>query len=159
MTDENDKLRGVAQELRAKGGYWATFNVNDLMEWLEHEGTCTYCSASIVDEYHVTNRLGTWDHLLPKAKYLEIENHPLNRVPCCMACNCLKSSWDPNSQVLPRLYEPENGRDINTEIQQQLITRSKQYVEKKRAERNANFPSEHANWLAAMSKLGRSASA
>ena len=128
---------------------------NDLMEWLKHGGICTYCGVSIVDEHHVTNRLGMVDHLLPKAKYPALENHPLNRVLCCMACNCLKSSWDPNTEVSPRLYVPENGRDMNGEVQQQFITRAKQYVEKRRAERKANFTSERANWLEAMSKLSR----
>src|SRR4051812_10868814 len=120
LVSENyeDNLRRVAKDLRrtGSGGYWSTFCVADLMEWLRKDGICTYCGNSIVDKHHVTNMLGTWDHLLPKVKYPELENHPLNRVPCCTYCNSIKRDWDPNAVGSTLLSESKNNEGINERV-------------------------------------------
>jgi 5-methylcytosine-specific restriction endonuclease McrA len=145
-----DKYRRVAVDLRKKGGYWGEFPIADLMGWMLHQGRCVYCDAHLADGHHVTNRLGGTDHLLPKTKYPELRDDPLNLVPACGGCNGLKRDWDPNTEVLPVLYNPESGEAIDENAHTQLVSRARERVAAKRKERQANFSKDQAKWADAL---------
>ncbi len=152
-----DKLRRIAEDLGKKGQrYWPAFPTPDLMGWLLHEGQCVYCGTNLIEIRSVTNALGTTDHLLPKGTYPELENAPLNLVPCCTGCNGIKRNWDPNS-VSPPLYDRNTDDGIkNEKTQREFIERAKKYVETKRTEREGEFPADRAFWLEAVQKLKKS---
>ena len=96
------------------------------------------------------NGLGGTDHLLPKRDYPKLENDPLNFVPACVGCNGLKRDWDPNA-VSPQLYDRENESHIkDEETQRMLISRAREHIDKKRKERETDFPEDQANWLEAL---------
>jgi hypothetical protein len=145
-----EKLRRVAENLRKKRGYWAEFPTADLMGWVLHKGQCVYCDAHLADSHNMTNRLGGTDHLLPKTKYPRLRDDPLNLAPVCGGCNGLKRDWDPNSEDLPQLYDPETGGAIDEKIHALLISRARGRVDKKRKERQVNFPKDDANWADAL---------
>lgn len=146
-----EKLRRIATDLRKRGGYWGTFPLGDLMGWLLHKGRCVYCDTPLVEPYHMTNGLGGTDHLLPQADYPELDDDPLNLLPVCVGCNGLKRDWDPNTQVSPQLYHSKTGEPVRDEHTcELLISRAREHVDKRRKERQANFPKDQANWSDAL---------
>jgi hypothetical protein len=90
---------------------------------------------------------------LPKSKYPELVEHPLNKVVCCMACNLLKGRWDPNLALHPP-YNQEKGWDpSNKELQKHFIDSAMKHIELKRKERLQNFHQEKGNWERILKKL------
>lgn len=149
-----DKHRRFAENLQKKGGYWGLFPTADLIGWLLHEGKCVYCDTPLVDTYHMTNGLGGTDHLLPKIKYPELRDDPLNLVPACAGCNGIKRNWDANEQFSPPLYQQEIGGGIkNKDIHDQLVLKAREEVDKKRRKRQQTFPTDQANWANAIRQL------
>ncbi|HML15366.1 MAG TPA: hypothetical protein VK419_00005, partial [Bryobacteraceae bacterium] len=61
------------------------------MGWLDHKGKCVYCGVELADAEHMIGGLATTDHLLPAARYEELdftrgperEDRYLNAVPAC----------------------------------------------------------------------------
>jgi len=154
MPDLN-KLRAIAKDLQdKKGTYWRMFPAikerPDLLSWLLHEGECVYCGTDLVEVRHMVNRMGETDHLLPKDKYLELVGDVLNLVPACHGCNGLKLNWDPNADG-PRLYVRENEAHVRDEnIQIELISRARKYIDEERRKRRPIFQQDQANWLEAL---------
>jgi hypothetical protein len=156
---DQQKLRRIAEELGKKGRlktgrrYWKEFPVPHLMGWLLHKGHCPYCGENLLDSKSMQNAIGGTDHLLPRCDYPELENDPLNFVPVCAGCNGLKRHWDPNTcgPILYNRGQEDHIRD--EEVQSALIERAKAQIEKRRTERVANFPEDHANWLRALEEL------
>jgi len=62
--------------------------------YVESNGKCVYCGIDVVsDRYlYATSEI---DHLFPRARYKDLEEHPKNIVLACYCCNGKKQKFDP----------------------------------------------------------------
>lgn len=77
--------------------------------------------------------------MLPKSKYPPLELELSNLVVACAACNTAKGDWDPNKE------QPLVAHDVRrlTDSQRdELVARSRRYVETKRTETERDFGKE-----------------
>jgi hypothetical protein len=86
----------VAAELRKHPSlkHWGE---HDLPRWLRDKCKCAYCDRDFLRSFETAYYDYTYDHLLPKSEYKELECNELNLVLCCWQCNKRKATWDPNN--------------------------------------------------------------
>jgi hypothetical protein len=88
--------------------------------YVEFEGHCGFCGCDLIatpEQY----ALGTIDHLLPRSKYPDFEDHRDNHVLACLGCNGLKSGYCP----LKSGEDPAEALEQRKEI---LIKRTREYL-------------------------------
>jgi len=96
---DDQNLRSIAEDLKRRNrpGFWWKFRKTEhLVGWLLHRGTCVYCGKDLIGEQYIRHGWATTDHLLPQSQYPDLDRCPLNTVPACSACNCLKGGLDPS---------------------------------------------------------------
>ena len=118
------------------------WDVRTLAIWLRDECKCVYCQRDMLESFDTTYYAWSFEHLLPRSKYPELDHASWNMMLACRACNGLKHEWDPNtpdSNTAP-LYV--KGSQPTEEERSVLIERAKTHVSEKRRIREALFPTE-----------------
>jgi HNH endonuclease len=138
-----DELRMVAGDLQQQGQYWRSFKrIEHLMGWLYDKGKCVYCDEDLVEKGHTITGSATTDHLLPKRKYIQLDDEPLNAVPACSACNHLKGQWDPN--------ERGDTPALTADLRREFVARARGHIRAKRQKRAAEFQLDLEAWQRAL---------
>ena len=102
--------------------------------WISHQFECGYCGENLLTDV-VRMFSAQLDHLVPRAKYRELEYVEENWVLACSLCNQLKHGFDPWKELngdatAPTIRDIENNRDT-------LVHVSKKYLRKLRDEWSA----------------------
>lgn len=103
------------------------WNAESLKASIRDKFECAYCDRKFMDDYD-THVMWVNDHILPKSKYPEYVDDPLNHVSACYSCNRIKGRFDPN-HVAPVFKDGEN---LTQEIRRLLIDRARAHIVGKR---------------------------
>jgi hypothetical protein len=132
---------------------------HDLVRWLRDGSRCVYCGKDMLESYATAYYNYTYDHLLPRSVYPELEGIDWNNLLSCCACNSIKNAWNPNVQSrLPEIYSAGSGT-ITPEGIAELLQRAKSYVNQKRIELDARFEEEQQVLRGVLQSLHSSAAA
>lgn len=101
------------------------FEEGTALAWARTCGRCEYCGRDLV-----TDRLGyaagEIDHILPMNIYEDMCEKPFeNRALSCSLCNGIKRDFDPRK-------EEEDPYEMITEKREELVTRCREEIAKKR---------------------------
>ncbi len=121
----------IAAELRKQPSlqHWGD---RDLPRWLRDKCKCSYCDRDLLESFETAYYDTTYDHLLPKSAYKELESHDLNLVLCCWPCNKMKSTWDANRWSrtgVPESPVYDGKAPFDEEMRSKLIRRVREGLE------------------------------
>lgn len=121
----------------------------DLRIWLRDSFKCAYCDKDLLQDYETAYYDYSYDHLLPKSAYKELESAvELNLVLSCWACNKMKGTWDPNTwsrdgKPQDLIYIRES-KPLTDETREKLIVRVREGLNKGKAPEKIRFVQEQA---------------
>ena len=122
--------------------------------WLRDGCRCAYCGKDMLACRDTASFGSSIDHLLPKAKYPELEHVSWNCLLACSGCHARKQDWDPN---LAEGYSPvyvRSGRALADPDRYELVTRTRSYLSTQKLPEKANFEKERDLLLRTLRTLG-----
>lgn len=134
----------------------------DLQRWLNSGCRCTYCDKDLLECYEAAYYDYSYDHLLPKSEYRELENEELNLVLCCWRCNKMKSTWDANTwsrSGVPQDRVYDRTKPFDFDMRSKLIKRVKEGLQETDRNYKARFLDEQRLLRKAVQDLSQAASA
>ena len=140
MEYDFDELQRVAERMWKDNFFFMyRWSPETSAVWLRHNCKCVYCDRDLLENRDIAYFFSDREHVLPKSKYPSLEFDPNNIVVACAACNTIKGDWNPNGQMPLVEYDVQHLTDSQRE---ELVTRSRHYVEMKKAETEPEFRQE-----------------
>jgi 5-methylcytosine-specific restriction endonuclease McrA len=143
----------IAEDLVSKD-FMKQWDSRTLAIWLRDACRCAYCGKDMLSCPDTVSFGSRIDHLLPVAKYPELEHVGWNCLLACSACHARKQDWDPN---ISDGYAPVYARGSQTLAdpdRYELVTRARSYLTTQKLPAKANFEKERDLILRTLRTLG-----
>lgn len=150
----------IARELKKQQAL-KRWGLGDLQIWLRDGCKCAYCDTDLLESYETAYYAYSYDHLLPRSAYKELESHELNLVLCCWPCNKMKATWDINKwsrRGVPQDPIYDATKPFDPEMRSKLIQRVRDGFLETNREDKARFVDEQRLLRQALRDLSQAAS-
>jgi hypothetical protein len=143
----------IAEDLVRKE-FMKQWDARTLAIWLRDGCRCAYCGKDMLSCRDTVIFGSSLDHLLPIAKYPELDQVSWNSLLACAACHSRKQNWDPNTADGYSPVYVKDGRAPADPDRYELVTRARSYLTSQKLPEKANFEKERDLILRTLRTLG-----
>lgn len=99
-------------------------NRQTAVAFIKSKGRCIYCGIDLLSDWH-NYQCSQLEHILPKAKYPDLEWNEDNCVLGCTACNMIKHNFDPLKGCEAASQNPSEYLSSHKE---ELIVKAREHI-------------------------------